>query len=82
MSISKFYRVSVDVPDNIADKYKESKEYERLSSEATKWNIEAGSNNYAHLEEWATFHELKDAEQCEKNLLNMIYHFSAKELKP
>lgn len=80
--ISERYRASVDIPDNIADKYKETTEYERKVLEATKGDIESGSNNYSHLEEWATFYELKDAVQCEKKLMDMIYYFATKEVTP
>lgn len=81
MSISIIYRVSVDIPDNIADKYHQTLEYDQIRGEATKGSNAAGSNFYAHLEEWAEFSSLKDAQQCERNLKDMIYYFAAKELK-
>jgi hypothetical protein len=80
--IRKQYRVSVNIPDNIADKYHDTADYDRRSLEATKGAASAGSNNYSNLEEWAIYYDLDAAQACERRLMDMIYYFQAKELTP
>ena len=78
MSIIAIYRVSVEIPEPVFREFGHTQEYERKSIEATSGNVGAGQNSYSEVEEWADFHTRKDAEQCQKNLMNMTYYFAAK----
>jgi hypothetical protein len=39
---------------------------------------ELPQNTYSGVEEWAEFHTLEDAEQCQKRLMDMGYYFAGK----
>lgn len=81
MSIKKFYEVEVEFPDNIADKYHETPEYNQLVGNAIKGYRDAGANFYDHLREWATFDTLEDAQRCERKLLDVVYYLNSKEVQ-
>ena len=80
MSINTIYRVSVTINERVFREFGHTPKYERKSIEATAGNISAGQNSYSGVEEWAEFHTLKEAQRCEKRLMNMGYYFGGQLL--
>lgn len=78
MSISTIYRVSVDIPEAVYREFGHTAEYEIKCSDATKGNVSAGQNACSDVEEWAEFYTYKEAQACQKRLMDMNYHFAAK----
>jgi hypothetical protein len=78
MTITKIYRVSVEISDAVYREFGDSQEYERKSIEATKGSLASGQNAYSEVEVWAEFYNYDEAVQCKKNLLNLNYYFAGK----
>lgn len=71
MTISRIYRVSVDIPEEVYQKYGHLPEYERATLRATKHSLAAGQNSYSSVEEWAEFDDLGLANECEQKLIKI-----------
>ena len=78
MSIQKQYRVTVDIPQVVWDKFHETAEWNHRSCTATEGHIEAGSIFYGDPFEYAVFESYEAGQLCEKKLMNMVYFFAAK----
>lgn len=72
MTISKQYRVSVEVPLMVWEKFGNTPEYEREVLKATRGAIASGCNHRDEATEWAIFADLSSAQACE-NLLNVFF---------
>jgi hypothetical protein len=81
MTISTIYRVCVETNEMIYREYGHTPEYSRKVSAATEGSIMSGQNSYSNVEEWAEYHTIKDAQACEKRLMDMSYYFAGKLLK-
>ena len=80
MSITKIveYKVEVQIPDAVWEKFKGEMEYEHKVHHAIDGFLEAGSDCYAEVFEWATFPTLADANECQQRLLEMVDYFMKK----
>ena len=75
--IKQYFKVVVSVPVKVWEEFSHTKDYELLVMAATNDAIESGTNSYGP-EQWATYTTRPEAVNCEKRLMNINYHFSAK----
>ena len=78
MTISTEYRVTVDVPLDVWENFKNSQEYEQLTIDAEKGNLEAGTDFYSDPFHWAIFDSMLAAKRCEAKLESVMIHFKNK----
>lgn len=71
MSISTIYHVEVEIPGEFWYEHRENQRYQRASIAACEGYIEAGTDHYDRVFEWATFNDRAEAERCERELLKI-----------
>lgn len=75
--ITTIYRVEVEIPDKVWAMFGHTSTYDRMGAAATEGNVSAGSNRYSEVYEWAEYHSIFEAEDCELRLNNMVEFFKA-----
>ncbi|MCL4722655.1 MAG: hypothetical protein KJZ90_00070 [Rhodocyclaceae bacterium] len=78
MTISKQFRVTVDVPSIVWEKFGNTPEYEREVLKATRGAIASGCNHRDEATEWAIFTDLTNAQACENRLKDIFRGLSAR----
>lgn len=71
------HRVSVQIPDDVWEKFGGTMQYQHMVSAAITGYIEAGRDAYSDVYEWATFSDMDTARQCELRLFQLVSHFKA-----
>lgn len=80
--ITNYWRVSVDVPQEVWERFGHAKAYGEEVMAATKGSLNSGSNAYSDVEEWAEFCTEKEAKACEEKLKAVMAKFAAIPKEP
>lgn len=73
--IRKFYKVIVEIPEEIWQRFGNTPEYQRRVDTAIKGYLDAGSDFYSKCYEWATFSTEAEAKECERKLKEVVDYF-------